>query len=96
MDILEQKITMPLLGAFMNASDTEVSEVKVKINRIHEHPEYSGQILEFVREKHGVQYAEKRLAGYVSDAVGALSVLPRTQAVRHLEDMADYVARRNK
>ena len=95
-DILEQKITMPLLGAFMNASDTEVSEVKVKINRIHEHPEYSGQILEFVREKHGVQYAEKRLAGYVSDAVGALSVLPRTQAVRHLEEMADYVARRNK
>ena len=93
-DILEQKITMPLIGAFRNAGKDEEAGIRAKISEIHEHPEYSGQILEFVREKGGIGYAEKRLDDYISDAVGAISSLPRNRASEYLEEMTYYVAKR--
>ena len=38
-DILEQKITMPLIGAFRNAGKDEEAGIRAKISEIHEHPE---------------------------------------------------------
>ena len=93
-DILEQKITMPLIGAFRNSTGQEEAEVRRQIGQIHEHPEYAGRILAFVREKDGISYAGKRIDDYVSAAVDAVSMLPETQASSYLKEMAYYVAKR--
>lgn len=95
-DICEQKITMPLLGAFRNASPEEEASVRSMIVKIYEHKEYASQILGFVKEKDGVGYAEKRLDDYVSAAVDALSSLPDSRARRYLEEMTYYVAKRDR
>ena len=38
-DVMEQKITLPLLGALDDVSEEEASEVRARVSAIHEHPE---------------------------------------------------------
>ena len=90
MDISEQKITLPLLGA-LRASDRE-QEIREKIRDIHVHPEYCGEIHAFVLENGGVEYAAARLDEYIARACRALEVLPDSPARRYLADIAHYNA----
>ena len=93
-DILEQKITMPLLGAFKNSDAAEEAEIRAKAGLVHEHPEYAGEILDFVRRKDGIRYAEKRLNDYIESAKKSVSRLPASQSRDYLEGMTEYVAKR--
>lgn len=95
-DIREQKITMPLLGAFLNATQDEEAEIRAKIRQIADHPEYAEEILSFVSERDGLKYAEKRLDDYVRSAVESISALPESEARLHLEEMTYYVAKRDR
>ena len=93
-DIMEQKITMPLLGAFRNASPEEEREVRTWISSIREHPEYGPEIVDFVRSRDGISYAEKRLGDYIGAATDAIAGFQKTRSGRYLEEMAHYVAER--
>ena len=76
-DILEQKITMPLLGAMANAPEQE-DLIRGLVKDIPGHPEYRDQIVAFGKENDGLGYAEAKLDEYVAAAVQALSVLPES------------------
>lgn len=93
-DILEQKITMPLLGAMANVTDERANEVRGMIGDIGNNPEYRDVIVSFVKENGGLDYAVARLKGYVEDAVRALDVLPDTEARKYLVELAHYTAQR--
>lgn len=95
-DILEQKITMPLLGALGNVSAEEAARVRGMVSDILFHPEYRDEIVNFVRENGGVEYAKKRLQDYVDKAVSALAVMDDSQAKSYLIELAHYTAIRNK
>jgi octaprenyl-diphosphate synthase len=95
-DVLEQKITLPLLGAFVAASEEKASEIRNKISDILAHPEYRDEIVAFVKETHGIDYAVVRLHQYVEDAVRALDVLPDSQEKEFLVNLAHYTAIREK
>ena len=94
-DIMEQKITLPLLGAFSNAPKDEDS-IRCKIAGIHECPDNRDEILNFVRDNGGVCYAEKVLESYVNKAIEALDVLPDSWYRTRLADLATYVGLRSK
>ena len=93
-DVLEQKITMPLLGALGNVSPEEASKVRQKVKDIVGHPEYRDEILDFVRDNGGLEYAVKRLNAYVDEAVSALAVFPESNAKKSLVDLAYFTAKR--
>ena len=93
-DILEQKITLPLLGALNNAPDHKVKEIREKIRNIVECPQYREEILNFVRENGGLEYAMSRLSYYVEKAVEALDMMPDSQAKRYLVELAYFTAER--
>lgn len=95
-DIMEQKITMPLLGALSNVSQEEQDAVRHKIMEIGVHPEYKDFIISFVKENGGVSYAVARLEEFISEAVRALDILPDSQAKEYLVKLAYYVGQRNK
>ena len=95
-DVLEQKITLPLLGALASASEEKVSEIRNKISDILDHPEYRDEVVAFVKETHGIDYAVVRLNQYVEDAVRALDVLPDSQEKEYLVNLAHYTAIREK
>lgn len=93
-DILEQKITMPLLGAFVNAGPQEEARVREMIKYIPDNPQYRDVIVDFVKMNRGLEYAVEQLDRYVSEAVEALSVLPESREKEMLVELAYFTARR--
>lgn len=95
-DILEQKITMPLLGAFANAGKEKEQAIREKIKGISDNPEkYQAEILDFVREHNGIEYAGQVLRQYIDKAVAAIAVLEDSAERQYLEALAYFVAKRN-
>ena len=93
-DILEQKITMPLLGAMSNAGAEEEKRVRTLVKDIAGHPEYRDEIVAFVKSRGGLEYAVEALNRYVADAVKALAVLPDSFERKCLEELAYFTAKR--
>ena len=93
-DILEQKITMPLLGALKSASEEESAKIRSLVKDIPGHPEYRDEIVAFVKSNNGLEYAASRLDFYVDEAVKALEVLPVSHERELLEQLAYYTAKR--
>ena len=95
-DILEQKMTMPLLGALVNAGAEEDARVRALVKDIVGHPEHRDEIVAFVKSNGGMEYASGRLDFYVQEAVDALSVLPKSYERDLLEKLAHFTAKRDK
>lgn len=95
-DILEQKITLPLLGALNNVSGQKQAEVRGMVKDIVGRPELRDDIVSFVKENRGLEYAKARLEGYVNEAVHALDILPDSREKECLVELARYTAIRDK
>jgi len=95
-DILEQKMTMPLLGALASVSDDREQYIRGLVKDIPGHPEHRDGIVGFVKENGGLEYAAQRLDQYIQEAVGALAVLPESEEKEMLEALAYYTAIREK
>ena len=93
-DILEQKITMPLLGAFANAGSQKEVHVRTLVADIVSHPENRDEIVTFVKENGGLEYAVSRLNLYVEAAVRALDMFPESEAKDSLIELAHFTADR--
>ena len=95
-DVLEQKITIPLLGALANVSEQEQARVRSLVNDIVGHPEHRDEIVAFVKANGGIEYSKMRLDEYVDMAVKALDVLPDSQEKEYLKTLAHFTAKRDK
>lgn len=95
-DLEEQKITLPLLGALAAASPERAKQIRGMVLDILEHPEYKEEIVGFVNEGKGIEYAVSRLEDYVSKAVDALAVLPDSKEKDYLVKIAGFIAYRDK
>lgn len=95
-DVMEQKITLPLLGALDNAAPDEAARIRAMVTEIHGHPGNRDAVMDFVRTHDGVSYAEKVLNGYIDEALLALDVLPPSVYTQMLSDLARYVGTRSK
>lgn len=95
-DLEEQKITLPLLGALAAASQERAKQIRGMVLDILEHPEYKEEIVGFVKEGKGIEYAVSRLEDYVSKAVDALAVLPDSKEKDYLVKIAGFTAYRDK
>ena len=95
-DILEQKITIPLLGALGNVSPEKARQVREMVKDIVGKPELRDDVVRFVKENGGLEYARTRLNDYVEEAVRALDVLPDSTEKSFLVELAHYTAIREK
>lgn len=93
-DILEQKITIPLLGAFRNSGPAEEERIRALVSDIAGHPENRDEIVAFVNSNRGLEYALEQLDRYVEEAVAALSYLPESEEKRMLAELAYFTAKR--
>lgn len=95
-DILEQKITMPLLGAMVNAGKEEEERIRALVKDIVGCPDHRDEIVAFVKSSGGLDYAVVELEKYVQKAVDALAVLPDTFEKNCLVELAYFTAKRNR
>lgn len=93
-DLQEQKITLPLLGAL--SSSGKEAQIRQMVKEIPVHPEYCGTIRSFVADNGGVAYAQGILEDYVNSAISSLSPLPDSEEKEILMSLARHSADRKK
>ncbi len=92
-DLLEQKITLPLLGAMANAPERE-AEMRSLVKGIAGNPENRDEIVAFVAGNGGVEYASAKLDEFVGKAVDAVSILAPSEERDMLAELARFTASR--
>ena len=95
-DLLEQKITQPLLCALEAAGAAEQARVRSLVKDMPDHPENAEQVRAFVKEHDGVQKAAQTMDAYVDRAISCLDILPETKEKTYLVRMARFIGQRDK
>ena len=93
-DIKEQKMTLPLIHV-LNESSTK--DKKWLINSIKNHNKDKKrvrEVIDFVKKKGGLNYAESRMHEYKDQALGLLSAYPESPYKSALDLMVNYVVDR--
>lgn len=93
-DLVERKITLPLLGALRCCADP--AAVREMVRAIPEHPENVAEVVATVHENGGLEYAWKALHGYIDEAISALDVLPPSDTKDLLAEFGHFNETRNK
>jgi octaprenyl-diphosphate synthase len=95
-DIKEKKVTLPLIYALNNS---EGGEKKKMINLVKNHnddPKKIAEIITFVKQKGGLEYAELQMKNYQRDAFEILNTFPPGEARTGLEQLVRFTTERNK
>ena len=93
-DLLEQKITLPLLCALDSVSGEEASAVRSLVGQISDMPDFAGKVRAFVLDRGGVEKAVAEMEKYIDEAVFCLDELPQSAEKTYLAELARYVGER--
>ena len=94
-DLLEQKITLPLLCALDAVPEEEALEIRSLVGRISDHPDYAVRVREFVLAHDGIAASEAGMEKYIDEAVSCLEELPASEEKNYLTRLARYVGERS-
>ncbi|MCL1974167.1 MAG: polyprenyl synthetase family protein [Bacteroidetes bacterium] len=83
-DILEGKITLPLLGALVQASEKGRHQAEKWIGQLPDHPELLPCIFTFINQNQGIAYAQKAVEAKITTAKALLQQCPDTPARNQL------------
>lgn len=93
-DILEKKMTLPLLGAFASVGSREEAKIRKMVSNVDAHPENRDEIVRFVRENGGLEYSRKKMEEILDEALADLEVLAPSMEKEYLVALAKYVGDR--
>ena len=94
-DLLEQKITLPLLCALDSVPAEEASTVRALVGQISDMPELAVKVRKFVLEQDGVDKARAEMEKYIGEAVFCLEELPQSAEKSYLAELARFVGERD-
>lgn len=95
-DIKEKKMTLPLIYALNQSSFLEKRKVIFNINRRNKNQKVVKEIIQFVKDKGGLEYAKDQMNAYKNEALSILRTLPQNEATQSLEDLVEFVTLRKK
>lgn len=95
-DLKEKKITLPLLLAFKNAKKEEIESIIKKIKSGKLDKKQINEIIDFVKERNGIQLAEEKAHEFASKAVNELLFIDDSPIKNSLKDFSLYIIERDK
>ncbi|WP_324028398.1 polyprenyl synthetase family protein [Maribacter sp. BPC-D8] len=95
-DIKEQKMTLPLIYALNNCTKKEKNWVINSIKNHNQDKKRVKEVIAFVKEKGGLDYAVTKMLEYRDEALELLSSYPDSEYKSALELMVNYVVDRKK
>lgn len=95
-DIKEQKMTLPLIYALNNASKKEKSWLINSVKNHNKNKTRVKEVIAFVIEKGGLDYAEKKMIAFQKEALDLLADYPKSEFKTSLILMVNYVIERKK
>jgi len=94
-DLLEGKMTLPLLCALEQAPEEQRNEAQRWIRSLDAHPQLMTQIIDFVKRYQGLHLAQEAVEEKIREAKAMLQQAPDNEARQHLEEVIDYLSGRN-
>ncbi|MBE9584664.1 polyprenyl synthetase family protein [Mucilaginibacter sp. JRF] len=95
-DIKEKKVTLPLIYALKNAEPGLKKRMMSLVKNHNDEPEKIMQIINFVKQTGGLEYAETQMKKYQDRAFDILRTFPEGDARTGLEQLVRYTTERNK
>ncbi|APQ16598.1 polyprenyl synthetase family protein [Maribacter hydrothermalis] len=95
-DIKEQKMTLPLIYALNHCTKKEKSWVINSIKNHNKDKKRVKEVIAFVKDKGGLDYAVTKMLQYRDQALELLSMYPESDYKSALELMVNYVVDRKK
>ena len=96
-DMAEGKLTLPVIYALNHSSFDSMTKLARKVKAGTINPDEIAVLVEFAKQQGGIEYAEKRMWEFHSEAVGFIEKRVEDPAVREaLHAYLDYVIKRNK
>jgi octaprenyl-diphosphate synthase len=93
-DIKEKKMTLPLIYALNNCTWLEKRKVISIIKNHNEESDEVRKVIDFVKEKKGIAYAQGVMETYRNKAIAILQQLPESPSRKSLEDLINYAINR--
>ena len=95
-DIVEKKMTLPLIYALNNADKSEKRRVLKIIKNSKKSKKEIEFVISFVKDKGGIEYAEKRMLEYKEKAESILKNIESQSSVEYILALITYVIERKK
>ena len=95
-DIKEQKMTLPLIHVLNNAKPKDKKWLINSVKNHNKEKKRVNQVIDFVKENGGLDYAVERMRHYQKDALEILEEYPDSEFKSSLRTMVDYVIEREK
>lgn len=93
-DIKEKKMTLPLIHALSKGSWLEKRKIIYMVKNESDKPEKVREIIAFVKNKGGLEYAETKMKEFASRALEILEILPDSTAKSRLADLVAFTINR--
>lgn len=95
-DIKEQKMTLPLIYVLNQASDRDKRWIIDSVKRHHKDKKRVKEVIAFVKDNGGLDYAIRQMNRYRDAALGLLVNYPESSFKTSLVDLVNYVVDRKK
>jgi octaprenyl-diphosphate synthase len=95
-DIKEKKMTLPLIYALNNADKSERKHIIKIIKNKSEENSTVKTVVDFVREKNGIDYAEEVMHNYYNEAMKIIQDFPESEYRKSLMELVKYTIERKK
>jgi octaprenyl-diphosphate synthase len=95
-DIREKKMTLPLIYALSKASKSDVKRIKKLVKKSNDKPKSVHEVISFVKESGGIDYATSVMEDYHQKAKDILATFPPSDHRTSLEQLVQFTIERTK
>jgi len=95
-DIQEKKITLPLIHALRESGPVERRRIIRIIRRKKKGRKEISEVIDFVKRKNGIEYAESRMEEFSAKALATLEKYPESDTKAALKHFVEYSTSRKK
>ncbi len=95
-DIKEKKMTLPLIYALSHTNSRQKKRIINSIKKDSTNPKVVREVIDFVKQSGGLEYADQKMNEYKSKALDLLSTLPENAATQALYNLVDFVIERKQ
>lgn len=95
-DIKEQKMTLPLIHVLQNTTEDKKRWLINSIKNHNKDPKRVKEVIAFVKDSGGLQYAETKMLAFRDEAMQILTSFPNSEYRESLELLLDYVIERKQ
>jgi octaprenyl-diphosphate synthase len=92
-DIKEKKITLPLIYSLNNVSSSEAARIRKVLKNGNDKIKVK-EVMQFVKENKGVDYALTIAEKYSNQAINSLNVFPNSDTKSSMKELIDFVTKR--